>query len=437
MQLSTDQLKTGWLHPHRVVRNVVAAHFAEILTTDPDVTAHAIRGAREFGWQRFLTWDHQFTSLPLADDEAFEWVCGEVERTDDGAPSDNLRWHLTRMLARAEITLVERHRARLLALAPLRPEERQILLTRLELATCAPAEAWRRLEDHCRMAAAGETFDDARIPEAELLLEPLVRAGTESVARVMDVLSKPPSDGAGDDPADWLTGLMMILAGRLRIEEAAPRIWDLMAVDWDWYYDTAEAALTRIGTPAVARLIGQRYPQAEWEDRLPATIILARIRCDEAAAVIEAALRDEDDDGLRAELGVAAAAQFDDRLVPLAIEVFNEDPADPERGEICERLVAFSHLSGHDLPERDGWERDADEADDHMRRRIDRVTGPLTNRLGGPFDDDLDLGDLHHAEDADAAGARLQRGSQVGRNEPCPCGSGTKYKRCCLRDTPD
>jgi preprotein translocase subunit SecA len=25
------------------------------------------------------------------------------------------------------------------------------------------------------------------------------------------------------------------------------------------------------------------------------------------------------------------------------------------------------------------------------------------------------------------------RGQQVGRNEPCPCGSGKKYKRCCLR----
>jgi len=23
------------------------------------------------------------------------------------------------------------------------------------------------------------------------------------------------------------------------------------------------------------------------------------------------------------------------------------------------------------------------------------------------------------------------RGKKVGRNEPCPCGSGRKYKRCC------
>ena len=25
------------------------------------------------------------------------------------------------------------------------------------------------------------------------------------------------------------------------------------------------------------------------------------------------------------------------------------------------------------------------------------------------------------------------RGRHAGRNDPCPCGSGKKYKRCCLR----
>ena len=27
------------------------------------------------------------------------------------------------------------------------------------------------------------------------------------------------------------------------------------------------------------------------------------------------------------------------------------------------------------------------------------------------------------------------RGPRVGRNDPCPCGSGKKYKNCCLRKT--
>ncbi len=26
----------------------------------------------------------------------------------------------------------------------------------------------------------------------------------------------------------------------------------------------------------------------------------------------------------------------------------------------------------------------------------------------------------------------IHRGEKVGRNDPCPCGSGKKYKKCCL-----
>lgn len=194
----------------------------------------------------------------MATDAALEWVCGEVERTGDRAPSDNLKGHLAWMLSRADIALLERHAERVLGLPAIGPEERQTVLTRLELAACAPAEAWRRLDDHCRMAVAGKTFADARIPEAELLLEPLVRAGSASIARVMDVLRAPLPTGTGDEPAD--------------------------------------------------------------------------------------------------------------RLVPDALAVLDEAPTDPERGETRELLVTFSYLSGHDLPERDAWERHVDAHDDRLSR---------------------------------------------------------------------
>ena len=29
-------------------------------------------------------------------------------------------------------------------------------------------------------------------------------------------------------------------------------------------------------------------------------------------------------------------------------------------------------------------------------------------------------------------GERVPRPKKVGRNDPCPCGSGKKYKKCCL-----
>jgi preprotein translocase subunit SecA len=35
------------------------------------------------------------------------------------------------------------------------------------------------------------------------------------------------------------------------------------------------------------------------------------------------------------------------------------------------------------------------------------------------------------SEGGDGARKPLTREQKVGRNEPCPCGSGKKYKKCC------
>jgi hypothetical protein len=446
MRLSDDDLKRGWLHPRRVVRNVVAMQFAEALTDDRDVTRHAIRSVQEFGWDNVLTWGYRFSQLPLAEEAAFEWVCDQVERTGKDAPSADHKWHLTGMLAKAEITLVERHRDRLLALEALDPLERDIIVARLDTAGLSPDECWQRIEDHCRAAARAKSFAAARMPTAELLLEPLVRAGSRFVPTVMEKLRSPPAAIDGNAPGDWLTGLMIILAGRLRIEESAPLLWELLAVDWDWYSEEVIAALVRIGTPDVVSIARERYPQSSWSIRLYAQNLFASIRSDAAGAAIEEILAGESDDYLRGQLGLAAAAQLDDRLVSLARAVLDEDSADVERSGIRSFLVTLSHLSGWDLPERDEWEREIDAYDDRVQMFGRPATETLESVRGGPFGIFDDDGGYLDDEDDDLSGwlegdeldlqAPASRGGQVGRNETCPCGSGKKYKRCCLRKEP-
>ena len=37
-------------------------------------------------------------------------------------------------------------------------------------------------------------------------------------------------------------------------------------------------------------------------------------------------------------------------------------------------------------------------------------------------------------EEADEVSTPIQKGEKIGRNDPCPCGSGKKYKNCCGKD---
>jgi preprotein translocase subunit SecA len=38
---------------------------------------------------------------------------------------------------------------------------------------------------------------------------------------------------------------------------------------------------------------------------------------------------------------------------------------------------------------------------------------------------------LHHGEEEAERKPQTREHDKVGRNDPCPCGSGRKYKRCC------
>ena len=42
------------------------------------------------------------------------------------------------------------------------------------------------------------------------------------------------------------------------------------------------------------------------------------------------------------------------------------------------------------------------------------------------------LGEARELQALAAASQPRRTGPQVGRNDPCPCGSGRKYKKCCL-----
>ena len=72
-------------------------------------------------------------------------------------------------------------------------------------------------------------------------------------------------------------------------------------------------------------------------------------------------------------------------------------------------------------------ERAAEAQKAQMQRTIEAERSKLT--------DSLREAQAAHGDDVSAAEVRKpvtnKDGSKVGRNDPCPCGSGKKYKNCC------
>jgi uncharacterized protein YecA (UPF0149 family) len=38
---------------------------------------------------------------------------------------------------------------------------------------------------------------------------------------------------------------------------------------------------------------------------------------------------------------------------------------------------------------------------------------------------------MSHGDEVSEVATVRRKGKKVGRNDPCPCGSGKKYKKCC------
>ena len=63
------------------------------------------------------------------------------------------------------------------------------------------------------------------------------------------------------------------------------------------------------------------------------------------------------------------------------------------------------------------------------RPALDYMDDDLDEDMDDEFDDDGDdIEDLHSRHDI------IENTLKIGRNMPCPCGSGLKYKRCCGKE---
>jgi uncharacterized protein len=71
-------------------------------------------------------------------------------------------------------------------------------------------------------------------------------------------------------------------------------------------------------------------------------------------------------------------------------------------------------------------EFEPDEIPDDIDVRLDAAAALIPRTI-------LLLRKLARAREAAAQSTILPRRSKLGRNDPCPCGSGEKYKRCCAR----
>ncbi len=353
-----------------------------------------------------------------------------------GRPSERLDAALQRAARGVEFPLLVRHRQALLACDGLDAKVRDHLARRLALADAAGDAAWDELMA-LGLASADQYVDALDRDAADALIEAAARHIDVAGPRALAVL-----DGGTQD---WREVFAVEVVGHGRYAPATAALVGRVGADDDYLPDVAGRALARIGTDDVVDRLAAAGLAERSSLRLSHGEALGRIKRPASESALLRMIAGERDDDLRGFLLNNLSDQCSLAGLDAARLLIAADPKHPESIGLCERLVATAVVHGVTLPEEARWRERVAAHEKLVAARIatmdagglaafaERMRARSPDFADPEIDDDrpapppLDIGGYDPY-------ARFEpiRNAQpkVGRNDPCPCGSGKKYKRC-------
>jgi hypothetical protein len=392
---------------------------------------HSLGLTEENRWMidllRALPQDERFTQSLLA----------ALDTSQDGS----VREDLLNVLNELDFAQLRQHADAILARTDLPEETLDHLRARLELAG-APAAAplWDEIKAYYENLWEDDGGYDPLL--AFRLIEALARFGQETIDRAVQLV------GDRDEPD--LQVVAVELLARLRHRPALEPLVQALARsgdDDDMLHEALQYAIPVVGGADAVASLESLMPNLSWDLNLYACEMLGRIKHPSSEEAILRLLDDPRMEEFHTELAGSLTALCTTKGLPRLREIFLAGDYDQQMIDLRGDLVACTLMAGpeYEFPEFQRLREEAVAAEIRLEQRraeLARLVGSIDFPSGGDYDDDDDedmeyddLPDL--PSDLEARGPRVvapiqNTGPKVGRNDPCPCGSGKKYKKCCL-----
>ena len=441
MRTTESKIKQAILHPEDEVRSTALAYFARSHSADESIMPLVIEAVEQFGRNKAFSILRGADSLPqteatigwLTEELSKDWSLGDVG-------NDNYCFAVALILcdARTDLLLPE--------MADLRcfPEELQGWFhERLKMASWGWGTGWNTLEEYGRGVREQGEYRIRDIRRGGRIIESLARHRKKGDV-ILPLLHRR-YRGRDRNLMEWLECFIVELAGMMRLEEAVPILVERLHEDDMSLSDSCLTALKWIGTDRVVKMIAEQWRKGNSDFRRSAAEVMEHIHSDLSAEKCLDFFQAEQDEDAKNFLANALLGHF----VFAAVEpirqmvVDSDEDLTPDEMDLKSRLVASCTVMGATFPEYEQWYKDAVENawgwGSVERKRIrDNFREDVGNEESNDEDwDDDKLEDdgfddevLFDEPDVLPISSRTP---PVGRNDPCPCGSGKKYKKCCLK----
>jgi hypothetical protein len=436
MRLPAERIKEAILHTDPDVREAAVFYFARSYSADPTIMPLAIQAFEQYGLDAFeiLSFLHSLVQT----DETVSWLIREIERV---GPGDNEREAgyaevLVAALRHADPLILERQEPTIQGMQQLDDVSKEELAERIRISSFSVDTLWQELTEFCE----AQDQEDEEIADEDYeficsVVEALGRYSDQFAEQVLAILDTP------DEHGEWLEQMAVRLAGEIKLDTAIPHLADRLDDCGTWLYEEARWALAKIGNDAVVKELAERCVGNDLEFCFAAASLLEDIHTDLSVQTCLEMLGQGDDVELRGSLLQSVLMNFSSAGIEPARQHVLTTPKSPDLLEVRSALLVACKMMGETFPEFEAWLEDS-KHDVEFRRQWYKDNPLDLDEFEEVFEDEdfegddslEDRGDddpLEMFEDEEPPATIVRRQPPVGRNDPCPCGSGKKYKKCC------
>ncbi len=423
--LSPDRVKPLLQHEDPYVRDAAAQYFADSWSMDPEVAPMILEAARQRGPTRHSRGIAVLDHLSLTG-QALDGIVELLAGAEEDSTIRRLNW----AIAHAPVELFVARRSAILDTPHFDRDQLPRFDRRRDLAGWSGERLWKELQDFSRRSDETPDLESVDEEYSDDLVEALSRHEVPDAGAICRMLRSPEVDNS------WLEIPLIDLAGGRRIREAVPALVDKLHVDTDFMLERCATALARIGDPEASRLVRAAYPPASRTFKIYSSSIFGSIKHEESEEAIFDLLRSERDPTFRTILCLGLCDLFSERGIAVVTSEI-ESGYDTFFARLEDHLLPVLAALAIEHPQAERWRDERTKEERRLAARLaemereDRRYQEMQAKGLDPFAKARGPKRSEAIAPMPAPTSIRRTGQKVGRNDPCPCGSGKKYKKCC------
>ena len=402
--LLPEEVKPFICNEEKIVREHAVNYLANSFNHDDDIMPLVIESCNKFGEKEngsLLSMAKHFTQSETGLRTILEWL----EKTN----CINTVYIYNGIISQADLDLLKPLIPEIYKYKNISDTTEDVIKRRLSFADCSTLVLWDELFDYCN-EIKHKRLDQIYYPHGLHIIEALAKRDDLPVEELLEYLE----DDKNFYRYDEL--YMTILAGEVQLEETIPILFEKLRLEADLICEEAANALIKIGTENVIRQLKDIFLDEGKNFRLFGAHIFGDIKMPLAESTLLDTLPVEKDKEIKTFLAKGVCDLVSEKGIPEVKLLIDKNDYDSGIMDLRKHLYASCRMLQVDLEELDQWGKELYHREQVMEERIRAMNKSF-----------------HSLITSDGKKMQSKTNHKIGRNEPCTCGSGKKYKKCCGR----